>query len=186
MPSSYDINMPSEPVRILRSALPYLGNTIQHQVSLALKCMELQDILQSSIPSSEDSSLMRGGEENGEPTQNISDRRLQMLQSIRGACNPEHVGYVDTVIQTFHMQSMIQQIPPASSSVPSADTPVIPFLRNVKTPSPSSDSRPEETLENHLKSMLNPQQQALFQSFSQILKQPETTQNSVESEVAHG
>ena len=110
MPSSYDINMPSEPVRILRSALPYLGNTVQHQVSLALKCMELQDILQSSIPSSEDSSLMRGGEENGEPTQNISDRRLQMLQSIRGACNPEHVGYVDTVIQTFHMQSMIQQI----------------------------------------------------------------------------
>lgn len=186
MPSSYDTNMPSEPIRILRSALPYLGNSVQHQVSLALKCMELQDILQSPPPSSEDNALMRGGEETGENPQNISDRRLRMLQSIRGACDPEHVGYVDTVIQTFRMQSMIQQIPPTSSSASSANAPVIPFLRKTKPESSSSGSSHEEALEKHLKSMLNPQQQALFQSFSQILKQPETTQDAVESEAAHG
>ena len=166
MPSSYDRNTPSEPIRILRSALPYLEHGVQHQVNLALKCMELQDILQSPLSSDENRSLMRGGEEAEENSSSIFDRRLRMLQSIRGACDPEHIGYVDTVIQTFRMQSMIQQVP----------------QRQTDSPVPNH----ETALENQLKSMLSPQQQALFQSFSQILKQPEKIETDLKKEAAHG
>lgn len=183
MPSSYDPNTPSEPIRILRSALPYLGHAVQHQVSLALKCLELQDILQSPLSASEGSSLMRGEETAAEDSSDLSDRRLRMLQSIRGACDPEHTGYVDTVIQTFRMQSMIQQIP--QSAPASTETPVIPFLRKNRTESKAA-ADPETALEKQLKSMLNPQQQALFQSFSQVLKQPESKEDVAESEAAHG
>lgn len=185
MPASYDENMPSEPIRILKSALPYLGAPVRHQVSLALKCMELQDILQAPSPTPENSSMMRGNEENESPSsQNTSEKRLQMLQSIRGACDPEHIGYVDTVIQTFRMQSMIQQIPSAPPSPASHDAPVIPFLR--KATAENTAPADEGSLETRLKSMLSPQQQALFQSVSQMLKQPEVAENRQENEAAHG
>ena len=184
MPSSYDMNTPSEPIRILRSALPYLEHGVQHQVNLALKCMELQDILQSPLSSDENRSLMRGGEEAEENSSSIFDRRLRMLQSIRGACDPEHIGYVDTVIQTFRMQSMIQQVPQRQTD--SADTPVIPFLRKSKAEDNSPVPNHETALENQLKSMLSPQQQALFQPCSQILKQPEKIETDLKKEAAHG
>ncbi len=162
MPDSLNI-APPEPMRILRSALPYLGVSMQRQLSLALKCLELQNMLQSPPPSTEGGSLFRGGQEGGttDPAQN----RLEMLKEIRGACDPEHTGYVDTLMQTFRMQSMIQNMPSsAPNTAPAESEPIIPFKR------PEASVHRDTTLEHTLKSMLNPQQQAVFQSMSGMLR----------------
>ena len=162
MPNSLNI-APPEPMRILRSALPYLGASMQRQLSLALKCLELQNMLQAPPPASGDGALLRGGQEEGitDPAQN----RLEMLKEIRGACDPEHTGYVDTLMQTFRMQSMIQNMPsPTPNTAPADSEPIIPFKR------PETSVRRDTALEHTLKSMLNPQQQAVFQSMSGMMR----------------
>lgn len=161
MPDSLNI-APPEPMRILRSALPYLGASMQRQLSLALKCLELQNMLQSPPPSPGEGALLRGSPEGDmDPAQN----RLEMLKEIRGACDPEHTGYVDTLMQTFRMQSMIQNMPSPTSNPAAAESePIIPFKR------PETSARRDTTLEHTLKSMLNPQQQAVFQSMSGMLR----------------
>ena len=136
---------------------------MQRQLSLALKCLELQNMLQAPLLASGDSTLLRGGQEEGitDPAQN----RLEMLKEIRGACDPEHTGYVDTLMQTFRMQSMIQNMPsPTPNTAPADSEPIIPFKR------PEPSVRRDTALEHTLKSMLNPQQQAVFQSMSGMMR----------------
>lgn len=173
MPSTENNISPPEPIRILRSALPYLGFSMQHQLSLALKFMELESMMHQALPKPSGLSMTRGSAPEETPSSDSKaslQHRLKMLQSIRGACNPEHTQYIDTIMQTFRMQAMIQNMP---APVPAKSEPVIPFLRGSAA---AQDVKREEAshgneLENTLTSMLTPSQQAMFQSFSTILKQ---------------
>ena len=201
MPDYSENIAPPEPMRILRSALPYLGFPMQRQLTFALKLMELQTMLRTPPPKPPDLSLVRGGETAPDaPTpQQSMQTRMKLLQSIRSACDPEHTRYVDTIMQTFRMQAMVQNLP--ATAAPSAGeeqrpeaSPVIPFLRasapQEKQPEKREALRPASNgdLENTLKSMLTPQQQAMFNSFRGMLKQqmPSSQEDDTKGGAANG
>lgn len=165
MPTLSEQYPSSETVRILRSALPYIGSSMRQSFHLALKCLELQDLIHAPKPTM----LTRGESNDSEKntTHTPIQQRVNMLKSIRGACSPEHTQYVDTMLQTFRMQAMIQSMPAFSASNDSVSGPVIPFLRpNTST----TDQKSNDELEHSLKAMLTPQQQTMFQTFSSMLK----------------
>ncbi|MBQ7917179.1 MAG: hypothetical protein IJ315_10415 [Firmicutes bacterium] len=154
MPTSTE----NEPMRILQSALPYISTSMQHPFHLILKCLELQSLLRS--PSS---FTLTRGDNNENAVKDPQQKRLKMLKGIRNACAPEHTHYVDTLLQTLRMQAMLQNMPALAADGGVGAGPVIPFLRPNQ---PSEDT----DLESSLKAMLTPQQQTMFQSFSNMLK----------------